>query len=290
MKRILSVLFIACVALLFASCQKEGVYNPSKKISKIYFTNYSGVKTLKQVWTWNKDNTLEKIDYYTNGSIDHTYNFTYEKKRLVRMNDYANNSYVEYKYDKNTLKEVNNYVGGTLIDAYTFTYKNGKIVKVTDTWMGAKAAVENAINPLQFILSEELSEAIDQSQKRMGNVGGKGTLVYNDELTWDKDNVSKVVTTLEGSSETSTYELSYDKKNNPFYHAYLNFYFEDNASDGYLSKNNITRVELRNVEEDGDVWTGVSNYEYTYEGKYPVSRRYTDSYGNTELIEYEYIK
>ena len=83
---------------------------------------------------------------------------------------------------------------------------------------------------------------------------------------------------------------SYDKKNNPYYHAYINFYFEDNASDGYLSKNNITRVELRNVEEDGDVWTGVSNYEYTYEGKYPVSRRYTDSYGNTELIEYEYIK
>ena len=290
MKRILSVLFIACVAMLFVSCQKEGVYNPSKKISKIYYTSYSGIKSLEQVWTWNKDNTLQKIDYYDDGAIDYTYNFTYEKKRLVRMNDYANNCYVEYKYDKNLLKEANYYVGGTLCDAYTFTYKNGKIVKVTDNWIGSKGGAEKAINPLRFIFSEELCDAIDQSQKRMGNVGGKATLVYVYELTWDKDNVSKMVTTVSGSSATQTYEMSYDKMNNPFYRAYLDFYFEDNASSGCLSKNNITRIEAREVEEDGDVWTGSVDYEYTYEGKYPTSLRYADYYGISSLNEYEYLK
>jgi hypothetical protein len=290
MKRILSVLFIACVAMLFVSCQKEGVYNPSKKISKIYYTSYSGIKSLEQVWTWNKDNTLQKIDYYDDGAIDYTYNFTYEKKRLVRMNDYANNCYVEYKYDKNLLKEANYYVGGTLCDAYTFTYKNGKIVKVTDNWIGSKGGAEKAINPLRFIFSEELCDAIDQSQKRMGNVGGKATLVYVYELTWDKDNVSKMVTTVSGSSATQTYEMSYDKMNNPFYRAYLDFYFEDNASSGCLSKNNITRIEAREVEEDGDVWTGSVNYEYTYEGKYPTSLRYANNYGISSLTEYEYLK
>lgn len=290
MKKILSVLLIACVAMLFVSCKKEGVYNPSKKISKIYYTSYSGIKSLEQVWTWNKDNTLQKIDYYDDGAIDYTYNFTYEKKRLVRMNDYANNCYVEYKYDKNLLKEVNYYVGGTLCDAYTFTYKNGKIVKVTDNWIGSKGGAEKAINPLRFIFSEELCDAIDQSQKRMGNVGGKATLVYFYELTWDKDNVSKMVTTVSGSSATQTYEMSYDKMNNPFYRAYLNFYFEDNASSGCLSKNNITRIEAREVEEDGDVWTGSVNYEYTYEGKYPTSLRYANNYGISSLTEYEYLK
>jgi len=290
MKRILSVLFIACVAMLFVSCQKEGVYNPSKKISKIYYTSYSGIKSLEQVWTWNKDNTLQKIDYYDDGAIDYTYNFTYEKKRLVRMNDYANNCYVEYKYDKNLLKEANYYVGGTLCDAYTFTYKNGKIVKVTDNWIGSKGGAEKAINPLRFIFSEELCDAIDQSQKRMGNVGGKATLVYVYELTWDKDNVSKMVTTVSGSSATQTYEMSYDKMNNPFYRAYLDFYFEDNASSGCLSKNNITRIEAREVEEDGDVWTGSVDYEYTYEGKYPTSLRYANNYGISSLTEYEYLK
>ena len=53
MKKILTILAIACVAFIFAGCQKDGVYNPSKKISKIYYTSTSGNKSLQEIWTWN---------------------------------------------------------------------------------------------------------------------------------------------------------------------------------------------------------------------------------------------
>ena len=287
MKKILSILVIACVAMLFVSCHKDGIYNPSKKISKIYYTGSDGVKNLSQVWTWNKNNTLEKIDFYSGGSLSYTYNFTYEKKRLVRMNNYANNRSIEYKYEKNMLKEANTYSGGTLQDTYTFTHKNGKIVKITDTYLNKKGAIENEINPLQFILSEELCQTVDQNRKRISD--SKGTIVWNYELTWEKNNPTKMVVTREGSSANSTYELSYDKKNNPYYNAFLNFYFEDNTYSGNLSKNNIVRIEYREIDSDGDQDTGVERYEYTYDGNYPKARRYMGD-GYTTLIEFEYTK
>lgn len=289
MKKIFSILLIACVAMLFSACQKEGVYNPSKKISKIYYTNSEGVKNLSQVWTWNKNNTLEKIDFYSSGTLAYTYNFTYEKKRLVRMNNYANNRSIEYKYEKNMLTEANTYSGGTLVDTYTFTHKNGKIVKITDTYLNNKGSFENEINPLQFLLSEELCQALDKTQKNMGNNNGKSTIVWNYELTWEKNNPTKMVVTREGSSANSTYELSYDKKNNPYYNAFLNFYFEDNTYSGNLSKNNIVRIEYREIDSDGDQDTGVERYEYTYDGNYPKARRYMGD-GYTTLTEFEYTK
>ncbi len=287
MKKIFSILLIACVAMLFSACQKEGVYNPSKKISKIYYTNSEGVKNLSQVWTWNKNNTLEKIDFYSSGTLAYTYNFTYEKKRLVRMNNYANNRSIEYKYEKNMLKEANTYSGGTLQDTYTFTHKNGKIVKITDTYLNNKGAIENEINPLQFILSEELCQTVDQNRKRISD--GKGTIVFNYELTWDKNNPVKMVMTEEGSSENMVYDVQYDKKNNPYYNAYNQFYFEENLYNGHLGQNNVTRIEYRETEDDGEVYTGVENYEYTYDGNYPKARRYMGD-GYTTLTEFEYTK
>lgn len=98
-----------------------------------------------------------------------------------------------------------------------------------------------------------------------------------------------MVVTREGSSANSTYELSYDKKNNPYYNAFLNFFFEDNTYSGNLSKNNIVRIEYREIDSDGDQDTGVERYEYTYDGNYPKACRYMGD-GYTTLTEFEYTK
>lgn len=289
MKKILSVLFIACIAMLFASCHKDGVYNPSKKISKIYYTDDGGNKSLRQVWTWNKNNTLEKIDYYSGGTLSYTYNFTYEKKRLVRMNNYAANSYAEYKYDNNGLKEVNVYSGGTLNDTYTFTHKNGNIVKIIDTYLDSKSAdQEFNKNSLQFVLPEELYTAAVNAQKKFKVDEGKSTRVYTYELTWEKGNITKLTETVSGSSANITYVIKYDNKKNPYYGACLNRYYEDNVTGGYLCKNNVTSGEETYVDEDG-VETDMFNYEYTYDGQYPISRRYMGN-NYTTLTEFEYTK
>lgn len=283
-------MLIACIAMLFAACHKDGVYNPSKKISKIYYTSTSGYKSLDQVWTWNKNNTLEKIDYYSGGTLSYTYNFTYEKKRLVRMNNYADNRYVEYKYDNKGLKEANCYRSGNLVDTYTFTHKNGKISHITETYYSSyKDAPDNRdINPLQFIMPEEMSAAaFEISKKHKKDSKGSYTCTY--DLTWTKSNITKMVYLDNVDGYTYSYEAQYDKKKNPFYGAYLNFYFEDNVED--QSKNNITRYEYTDTE-DGQTYRSVTNIEYNYDGNWPISKRYIylEDGETGGLTEYEYTK
>ena len=290
MKKIFSILLIACVAMLFSACQKEGVYNPSKKISKVYFTDANGNKSLSQVWSWNKNNTLEKIENYSsNGTLANTLNFTYEKKRLTRMNNYTANAYIEYKYDKNGLKEANLYAGGTMLDTYTFTYEKGKLTKITDTYIHSKA-VDNDLqmSPLQFILPEEMYTATEEARKQFEPDNSKATTVFTYELTWDNNNITKLVRTMSGSSANFTLEAKYDKYNNPFKGAFLNFYFEDNVTDGNFCKNNATRLETTSVTDGGNVTTNVYTYEYSYDGKWPVSRRFMGE--NSTLTEFEYTK
>jgi hypothetical protein len=49
------------LALIFTACDKEGVYNPKQKISKIYAQSYYGLEKIKppkelaETWTWDKN-------------------------------------------------------------------------------------------------------------------------------------------------------------------------------------------------------------------------------------------
>ena len=68
MKKTFIILAIACVAMLMSSCKKEGAYNPSRKITKVYVQediagdlsdplNRSNLtvytpKYLSESWTW----------------------------------------------------------------------------------------------------------------------------------------------------------------------------------------------------------------------------------------------
>jgi len=47
---------ILALSILFIGCEKEGVYNPNKKIKRIYEESLSGSspKRLSQEWTWEK--------------------------------------------------------------------------------------------------------------------------------------------------------------------------------------------------------------------------------------------
>lgn len=289
MKRIFTILIVACVAMLFTSCQKEGVYNPSKKISKVTYTDQYGNKTI-QVWTWNKNNTLDKIDFYEDGSLDYTFHFTYDKKRLVRMDDYDYEQHVEYKYDKNGLKEAYSYDGNTVIDAYTFTHQNGKITQIIDNYNSSKnISGKMVVNPLQFIFPDELYTVTENAKKKACYDNSKASCTYTFELTWDKDNISQIVETRSTSSYTYTYNFEYDKYNNPFYGSLNNFYVETNFTNGHFSKNNITKLEENILNENGTGITNLYNYQYTYDGKWPVSKkRVRDNYFT--LSEFEYTK
>ena len=76
---------IACFAVIgvFTACKKDGVYNPSKKISKIYYQNAGSGKTLSAIYEWDK-NKLMKIKapsgtYFTL--------FEYDGNRVTKIAD-----------------------------------------------------------------------------------------------------------------------------------------------------------------------------------------------------------
>ena len=58
-----SIVFCLCMAVvaLFSACNRDqgedGVFNPSKKLQKIYLVG-NGVQNLQQVWNWNGDLSL----------------------------------------------------------------------------------------------------------------------------------------------------------------------------------------------------------------------------------------
>lgn len=102
-----------------ASCEKEGVYNPKEKISKIYYSdsytitfddpaytayNQTGStgKYAKEVWKWD-GKLLKSITYYDeDGDFEHSDVFHYNGKRLSEIRSHWdgdwNYSYVfEYK-------------------------------------------------------------------------------------------------------------------------------------------------------------------------------------------------
>lgn len=279
-------MFIACIAMLFSACHKDGVFNPSKKISKIYSINSTGQKYLKEVWSWNKDNTLDKIDFY-DGNIYKTYNFTYDKKRLTRINDYSNKRATEYKYDNQGLKEASYYSNGVLVETYTFTHKNGKITQITETYYNNYKGGDERfdMNPLQFVMPEEMSSAAFETSKKIKK-DCKSISTYNYDLTWEKNNVTKMTYSNYLSGDTYTYEAQYDNKKNPYYGAYLSFYFESDIIN--QSKNNVTHIEYT-VIDDGETYREIENFEYKYDGQWPTTKRYFDG-EYTYSLEYEYTK
>ena len=308
MKKI-TILVFACVALLFSACQKEGVFNPKKKISKIYTSSSHTVdgntttsnRTLSEEWTWNKNNTLAKIEHHF-GLYECTETYTYDKKRVVRIDGTTTDinfghSYtyrIEFKYNGKELSEAAYYDGDELQTKLVFTHQNGKISKIELVEIGMEDW-EKHINSLHTLLPEHLYSGLEKMyKKRMSKSNTKDVSSIIWELTWDKDNISKSILTarwVEGD-EKDIAEYKYDNFNNPFY-GYLSPEMGEHSGADYFSKNNIIQITTQYLSSDpeDEGSTDIDNYSYTYEGKYPVTCTHTetiskDSY--TDITEYEY--
>lgn len=288
MKKLFTVLAIACVAMLFVSCHKDGVYTPNKKISEIYYTNEDGVRALDQVWTWNKDNTLNRIDIYEGATVYSSFVFTYEKKRVVRLDNATNDRFVEYEYEGDHLTKAFAYSGSIILEAYRFTYDKGKISKIVGTLGGYKSA-EDHFNALQFVLPDEVFQSVEKTQKKHLAKGDiKSDWVETYDFTWTKNNITGLTVTITSGSGYASkvmHEYQYDNKKNPLYGAFINLWFDTDVYEGNLNSNNITRSISREEGEDDEI----IDYQYTYKGQYPISRREIDG-NETTLIEYVYVK
>lgn len=268
---LLGVLLVAS----FTSCTKEkaGVYSPKKKIQRVYASTNTVNKFLTQVWNW-KDNRIESVDYYSvNGGLSYTENFSYEGKRLVRVDDYLNSEYTTYDYDGNNLKSASYFYKSSVQVSTTYTYENKKLSKMTETVFDAKKSrgecrLMNSLLPFSTEISEVMSK---YAEKAVANNTEKEIVVINWQFTWDGDNVTKIVGSAE--SEVITIAVQYDEKTNPL-KGFLTLYsldLQESYEDGNIlySKNNATRIMWTETDGDNEIVTFIYQYD---KDDYPTMR------------------
>lgn len=281
--KFLPVVLGMLIVVFMASCSKEGVYNPSKKIQRVYFASSSSWgdvdKYLAQSWNWDSK-TLASIDYFnSNGDTRYTENFSYDGNRLTRVDVYKYSEYCTYEYEGKYLKSSSYYYRNKMEASVTYTYESGKLTQMVVTYFGNKKSESNilfAYMPIEPRVANSMKNFAEKA------VNERGMTVVTYQVTWTDDNITKVIGTREGNMMTLTY--SYDSKNNPF-KGFLN---GESASLNFYSKNNVTR-EME-VDTDGDNY--IYTYTYTYDGdNYPTMVIETmiepeSDYSETTFYEY----
>lgn len=268
-----SFIFCICLAViaLFTACNKnqEGVYNPSKKIQKIYSVDNDGTKELEEVWNW--DGKL--LTSIINVDDNYTSTFSYDKKKRLTAID-MDKTHSVFTYDGNTLVRVVTTSEGEEVSNIEFLHENGKIsvMRMDVSLADLDLFKRGNANPLRFVIPE-IIPAVDKvfQECAKGAKGAKGTQITA-KLSWNGDNVS--VMEISASvpvvgSVTITTDLTYDTKNNPIYGSFASI--TSAASEiFFLNKNNpmtkktTVQSALMNMTLDS------SQYTYEYEGNYPT--------------------
>lgn len=282
-----SIIFCLCVAViaLFTACNKdqEGVYNPSKKIQKIY-TLDNGAQELEEIWNWD-DKLLTSI---TDVSDNSTSTFAYDsKKRLVSID--SKDSHSEFVYDGKLLQKIVFTENGVEEGTAVFEHEKGKISVIT---MDASFFDEDdllktsKVNPLRFVIPEAVP-IVEKAMKKH-TTEAKGTQITI-KLNWNGDNVKSLQMNIPvmGMSVTETTEFTYDNKNNPIYGSFASM-TSDFAEFLFLNKNNPLTMKSTAMGYVLDT----AEYTYEYDGNYPtkVTCKRVDDEGvaDIETIIYEY--
>ncbi|MDD3280501.1 MAG: hypothetical protein PHC83_02905 [Bacteroidales bacterium] len=283
-----SVLILSVV--LITSCDKEGMYKPGQKISKIYY-QYSAEgetsgKMIDQIWTW-EGGKLVKINYIQEGE---SAVMEYDGNQLIGViGEYYYMSFV-YKTSllggKKELEKMEYYDGGELAFTANFTYDGNKITKISivaeydeyDYDYASEKTIKNS-NSFARIMRLFLSEPI--VKRITENIQKSKAVIQTYDLTYDGNNIISIIY----NTGESFYNLSYtyDDKKNPFYDAL--FVSGDNPVLA-LSENNI---QSEAVSSSG--YSSIQNYTYVYEGNWPTQQTYIyedEYYTYTITTFYEY--
>ncbi len=316
-----NALFAAGMALtiLFAACtEKEGVYNPKKKIAKVYASsvyeygqydpetdtlyNRNAIrhdKYLSEEWTW-EGNKLTQITvyYYIDPSIDkgdaEVIKFTYDGKQVQRIE--SEDVYMTFTYDGKKLQQIQIFETGSSNphETYTFYHEGGKITKI-DFAFNTIYVNEKAVGQMHRILFRTLLPTMDKAEKAIADLrstmaknGSEDMITIPLELTWTGDNVTGLsanytIPEFVGPvSCTLSSTSEFDNKNNPYQHNLLmglNNWEEEGAFPCF-NKNNVTKTTTETQYGGGYTNTDVYTYSYTYDGQWPLSQ--------TRVYQYHY--
>jgi hypothetical protein len=286
LNKVATMMLMGMVIFSMTSCKKDGVYNPKKKISKIYTQQGAEPKKLSETWTWDKNKVVSMVDEA--GAI--TY-FEYDKNRISKITNVG--GYSEYTYDGSKLSKITSYVGSVVYATITFEHDGKKISKVTmetislldfDLASTTKSLMSRA---MRFVLPVQVSEAIASSTQKSRKAGG---IRMSYTLKWKGDNVEEVsseeISLLDMTVvEKMTISYTYDTKKNPYDGLLLM-----DAGATLLSKNNILSEHM---SIDG-VEAAKTDYTFTYDSNFPTEEKAVTIYAayptvkGTSTTYYEY--
>ena len=280
------------VIAMFSACNKEpeGVYNPSKKIQKIYNVE-NNVKELAEVWHWNGDLLTSFDQYY--GMDFYTTTFSYDDmNRLIAMDNVSSHS--ECTYDGKKIQKIVITSDDVVLGTYEFEHKGNKISKIKMNvdlgWEDLDWDKMGMINPLRFLVPEICSTVESAMKKCSKDAKGEDITLI---LKWSGNNVKTIDVSYTGyfGMVSETVEITYDNKINPTY-GLLAQLSTDAVANLFVNKNNPLSIVTRVM---GSVYNNAT-YTYEYEDNYPVKVTCVDvedpgtTYENTETSTtiYEY--
>ncbi|MDR0207145.1 MAG: hypothetical protein LBI45_07830 [Bacteroidales bacterium] len=289
MKKLFLICFALCI--LAMGCEKEGVYNPDKKIKRVFIQVENGEKYLSQEWTWEK-NLLKKIQYNSPYHSSWEEYYSYEKNKLVKV-EKSIGYYWEITYKGDTYDKVEYFdKQGMILISAKFTYEKKKVSRVDFSMFYYEEYLIYKMSDGGFmsnIFSKDLLIDIEKNASKSKSKPDAFTCKIT--FTYDKDNIKERV--IEYSEEDYTMKTShkfekYDNKYNPLYRFYSQFV----GTDFVFSKNNplIINIEFSETEDNySDFERYTITYDYTYNDKFPtVVKYFEDGYPiDTTFYEYE---
>lgn len=280
-------LFLLGVLVLTSmpSCKKDTMTPADKKIANIYYQDEDNHRTLVEHWKWNNDDFVESIENFDeDGGMLFTIDFSYNDKDCIsRVDCYYANLSLLYNYTDKQLTNLSLYFGTMLVASCDVTYKDKKMSQLTvtvDEGVLGSRKVLPAMNPLSMLLPRPISERLISFEDQLAQRNDKQTFVVNVQLTWEGDNITKVLG--QGMGETVTFTAEYDTKNNPVYGFLLG---QPSSS---LVKNNITMISASELNLDTENVTITYQYD---EDDYPtmMSAYPSDEPSDKETIYIEYL-
>lgn len=269
MKRLsILVLAIATIAFMASSCQKEGQFNPSKKIKSavIEKLNEDDNMEISRKITYKWDNNLLIDEVIDDGRNVISSRFTYDSKKRISEINTSDKYRLVYTYNGNKITTIEQFHDGTLDRTYVFNHDGFGYITSIDVTVSRHKGTEVydncSINPL-FFLPTEIANDIQTTMLKYKANDLFYAFVYDKNNNVEQMQINQVI-----------YKYKYDNKKNPFYGFYdvLSIDF-----DWIFAKHNV--IERTATFQDDPDDKQILKYEYTYSGNFPLTQVVKDDRG-----------
>ncbi|MDL2227569.1 hypothetical protein LJC30_01610 [Odoribacter sp. OttesenSCG-928-L07] len=282
MRKIGVFIITLIVALSFSSCEKDGVYNPKKKISKIHIQQNDYDKFLSEEWTWNKDKLMKRV-FFDDNSEDNTYqDYEYEGNLLSKINN-SNGSEINFVYTDKKLSKVEYSRDGQIIQLYEITHENNKVSQVYIATNYNFKGENIKLSPLDLFLPKECVDIFNKNISECKLSKNDNMYITINDYTWDGDNIVIIDSEQSYGDEKTIrkHTFNYTNSLNPYYGFFLGSHFG-------LSKNNPSFTKVT-IDTEGYHFESTYNYEYKFDsgGKFPTEiYEYNNSLSYRQYYEY----